>query len=137
MRTPEQQADRAQPLTTSLAADQAGVAADVQIVPATAPRTISSYFRRLHTITRRPLELRSLRTGVTEDAIPMPAPARPLIKDIATTETPEFAFRVAELAYRLEADVTVANDPKAAEGLAVLQEMTRMYEHIFVLQTEG
>jgi len=137
MRPNEKPTERAQQTASAPANLQQGVATDVQVVPAATPQTITSYLRRLNTITRRPIELRSLRLGVTADAVPLPATIKPLIKEIATSETPEFAFRVAELAYRLEASGDAEQDPKAAEGLAVLQDMTRMYEHIFVLQTEG
>ena len=109
---------------------------DLRVEPTDEPRRRSGYLTRLRTVTLRPPELRlnmSIRPQTpTPDIATLPEIAR-----ITRTETAEFAFAVAELAWRLEADVAASGDAGARDGLAVLSRTARMYEHLFVLQTES
>jgi hypothetical protein len=93
-----------------------------------------TYLSRLRTTTRRPPELRlNLQSPEQHDALDQVL--LPEIARIAETETTEFAFSVAELAWRLEGAVEATGDEGAKEGLAVLSQAARMYEHLFMLQS--
>jgi hypothetical protein len=86
------------------------------------------------TVTRRPPALR-VQPSLATEASRLDSLLLPEVKRIAATETAEFAFSVAELALRLEKRVKASSDRGAKEGHAVLSEMARIYEHLFVLQT--
>jgi hypothetical protein len=106
----------------------------LQIEPSSEVRRQASYFSRLRTVTRRPPELRlSLQAPSAQDELDqllLPEVAR-----IAAVETTEFAFAVAELAWRLEGQVATTDDEGAKAGFAVLSQSARMYEHLFLLQS--
>jgi hypothetical protein len=109
-------------------------AAAAKIEPAAVVRAArKSYLAGLNTVTRRPPALH-LRPTLAAEANGLDALLLPEVKRIAATETAEFAFSVAELALRLEKRVKASSDQGAKDGLAVLSEMARMYEHLFVLQ---
>ncbi|NJM81728.1 MAG: hypothetical protein HC844_03855 [Tabrizicola sp.] len=107
---------------------------EVQIEPSDEVKRKVGYLSRLRTTTRRPPELRLSLHGTAKndglDEVLLPEVAR-----IAETETTEFAFAVAELAWRLEGQIAATDDDGAKEGHAVLSQIARMYEHLFILQT--
>jgi hypothetical protein len=112
--------------------DAAGGA--LQIEPSAEAKRKSSYLSRLQTATRRPPALRlSLLGSHRSDALEQVF--LPEIARIAETETTEFAFAVAELAWRLEGQIAATKDEGAKQGHAILSQTARMYEHLFILKT--
>lgn len=108
---------------------------DLRIEPAAAARKGTAYLRQLRSTNRRPPELPIPLPGVSlseglEQVI------APDIARLAGMDRTEFAYAVAELAWKLEGPVAASGDTGAREGLAVLSQTARMYEHLFLLQTD-
>ncbi len=110
------------------------VGGGLQIEPSDEVKRKASYLSRLKTATRRPPALRLSLQGASRSDV-LEKIFLPEIVRIAETETAEFAFAVAELAWRLEAQIAATLDEGAQEGHAVLSKAARMYEHLFILQT--
>ena len=54
---------------------------------------------------------------------------------VASKETADLAYQVAELVVRRQAAVQGSGDAKALAGLKTLDRMARMFEHIYLLST--
>lgn len=109
--------------------------AGLTIEPSTESRGPASYLAHFKTIVRRPpeLPLSFLRdSGKTA----LDAVITPKVAQLAGTGSMEFAYALAELAWRLEPAALATQDPDIHEGHAVLSKAARMYEHLFILQTE-
>ncbi|WP_299507341.1 hypothetical protein [uncultured Roseobacter sp.] len=108
---------------------------DIQIESSVEVKRQVNYLSQLHTPIRRPPELQLTPVGARQiDSLDKVL--APEINRMTNTETGEFAFAVAELAWRLEGPVAASDSAEAKEGLAALSRAARMYEHLFILKTE-
>lgn len=82
---------------------------------------------------RQPPEM--VLTWAQPDPVGTAAGASPDVALVSALPTPEFAFRLAELAARLEPLVQKSGSPEARRGLGALLLQARMYEHLHLLQT--
>lgn len=131
----EQTADRSHGATQKVAKQLADVSETLEIVPTeeVAPKP-SSYLARLRHIHRRPPALPLSAEGSVQTD-PMQAVIALEIAHLANTKVPDFAFAVAELAWRLEKPIASSDNSALAEGHALLSQTARMYEHLFLLET--
>ena len=74
-------------------------------------------------------------TWAEPDQLIAAASLSPDVVEVCGLPVTEFAFRLAELSSRLEAPVRYSGSPEAKQGLAVLALQSRMYEHLYLLQT--
>lgn len=97
-------------------------------------RRKANFLASLKTVNRHPPELPLFRDANGKTSHIREAFA-PEIARITTTETVDFAFSIAEVAWQVETAVHKQPDPEVIEGHAVLARAAKMYEMIFILQT--
>lgn len=97
-------------------------------------RRKANFLASLKTVNRQPPEL-PLYSDTNGDASRIRKAFAPEIARITTTETVDFAFSIAEVAWQIETAVQRQPDPEVVEGHAVLARAAKMYEIIFMLQT--
>lgn len=109
--------------------DQPQVDAPLDLSPVSGTGLVAQRAR----LRRQPPEM-SLNWGAADEVTAPPAPS-PDVAYVCGMPTAEFAYRLAELASRLDASVRQSGDLDAKRGLAVVSLQARMYEHLYLLQT--
>lgn len=97
-------------------------------------RRKANFLASLKTVNRHPPEL-PLYSDANGKTSRIRKAFAPEIARITTTETIDFAFSIAEVAWQIETAVQTQPDPEVVEGHAVLARAAKMYEIIFMLQT--
>lgn len=106
----------------------------LEIAPTEEKRPNLTYLARLKSIHRHPPAL-SLSGVESHEADPINAVISPELMRLSDMKMSDFAFDVAELAWRVESPVAGASDPVLLEGHAILSQTGRMFEHLHLLQT--
>lgn len=96
-------------------------------------RRKASFLSKLKSIHRQPPHLQLRRTKAAQNAH-LDALLKPEIARVTGQDNFEFAFSLAELAWRLEESDLENLNVDVSEGLAVLGRAARMYEILFMLQ---
>ena len=86
-------------------------------------------------VQRQPPRMRLRRPGSLDAADELSALV--LARPVANKETAELAYVVAEMIVRRKAEVEGSGNLGARRGMAALEKMCRMFEHIYVAQTGG
>lgn len=88
----------------------------------------------LLSIVKRPPALRNL-PGGPEQPTALETLFISQTESLQIEETSDIAYEAAALFIRLSSDPRVADDEDAKAGLAVLGDMVKMYEHLFMMQS--
>jgi len=93
---------------------------------------ISSIAQR--NLERRPPKLKLKKKAISANALDETNPAA-ILNPVASKDSADIAFQVAELVMRRQKDIKDSEDEGAKAGLATLDRMVRMFEHIYVLNS--
>lgn len=101
-------------------------------VPLDFLQSLSSIAHR--NLERRPPKL-NLKARGSQAKILSEATAAATVNPVASKETADLAYQIAELVMRRQDAILSSGDPNAIEGLKSLDRMVRMFEHIYLLST--